>query len=366
MSLQTRLNALVGAIGADIKALQASSWKTAVRFKSNTSITIASPGANIDGVAAVAGDRVLLGSQLTASEKGIWIWNGAAVPMTRATDADTAAKLPLGTTVMVTDGTNNQWTVWQYLSGAFTAQQWANNVYFSNASRISGTGSQVIVTAGGVGYTFDTTGLSMNSKKVQNVADPTAAQDAATKLYVDTHPIAVVSALPASPIDGQECYYLADSAKGIVWHLKYRAASSSAYKWEYVGGPPLYHNVPTDEPLAASATPPFTDLATMGPTVTTVLVGDYHYEAQATIYANAALDAPAFGVTFNGVDPAAPYQHKGSTPIANINVRPTISIASTALALTANCVIKMRYQTSAAAIQNFRGRTLKVWPIRVG
>jgi hypothetical protein len=46
-----------------------------------------------------------------------------------------------------------------------------------------------------------------------------------------------VTALPAAPIDRQEIHYLADAALGIVWHLRYRAASASAYKWEHVGFP---------------------------------------------------------------------------------------------------------------------------------
>jgi hypothetical protein len=50
---------------------------------------------------------------------------------------------------------------------------------------------------------------------------------------------AFVTSLPTSPIDAQEVYYLADNANGLVWHLRYRAASASAYKWECVGGPPL-------------------------------------------------------------------------------------------------------------------------------
>lgn len=48
----------------------------------------------------------------------------------------------------------------------------------------------------------------------------------------------IVTALPASPVNGQECFYLADSGNGIVWHLKFRSGSASAHKWEYVGGPP--------------------------------------------------------------------------------------------------------------------------------
>lgn len=49
-----------------------------------------------------------------------------------------------------------------------------------------------------------------------------------------------VLALPTSPVDGQEVYYVADSTNGVLWHLRYNAASASAYKWEFVGGAELF------------------------------------------------------------------------------------------------------------------------------
>lgn len=70
----------------------------------------------------------------------------------------------------------------------------------------------------------------------------TAADAAAirTKAGTPTYsPEATVTSLPGSPVDGQEVYYLADSANGVVWHLKYRSAGTT-YKWEYVGGSALY------------------------------------------------------------------------------------------------------------------------------
>jgi microcystin-dependent protein len=48
-----------------------------------------------------------------------------------------------------------------------------------------------------------------------------------------------LTSLPVSPTDGQEIYYAADATNGVIWHLRYRAASSSTYKWEFVGGAPL-------------------------------------------------------------------------------------------------------------------------------
>ena len=62
--------------------------KDSVRAASTATLTISGPGATIDGVSMVAGDRVLLKNQSTGSENGIYLWTGAASAMTRATDMD--------------------------------------------------------------------------------------------------------------------------------------------------------------------------------------------------------------------------------------------------------------------------------------
>jgi len=56
--------------------------------------TVSAPGASINGVPMVAGARVLLTAQTTGAENGIWVWNGAAVAMTRP--ADWTGTLALG------------------------------------------------------------------------------------------------------------------------------------------------------------------------------------------------------------------------------------------------------------------------------
>src|SRR4051812_22380129 len=57
--------------------------------------------------------------------------------------------------------------------------------------------------------------------------------------FVQINAPARVTSLPVSPVDGQEVYYVADATNGVLWHLRYNAASASAYKWEFVGGSPL-------------------------------------------------------------------------------------------------------------------------------
>jgi hypothetical protein len=81
--------------------------KGTARVASTATVTISSPGAAIDGVALTAGDLVLLKDQAAGQENGLYTWNGAAVAMTRATNADTSAEVKSGMFVFVTEGAVN-------------------------------------------------------------------------------------------------------------------------------------------------------------------------------------------------------------------------------------------------------------------
>ena len=82
-----------------------SSWKEPARVLSTTNVTVATPGANIDGVAMAVGDRFVLAGQTTGSENGIYVYQGAAVPATRALDLNGGTEAN-GANVFVTEGTN--------------------------------------------------------------------------------------------------------------------------------------------------------------------------------------------------------------------------------------------------------------------
>lgn len=88
-------------------AIEGLNWKDSCRVSTQGNLSIASPGATIDGITMVAGDRVLYRSQTTASENGIYIWNGAATPATRAADMSAAAEFEQAVT-MVEEGTDAQ------------------------------------------------------------------------------------------------------------------------------------------------------------------------------------------------------------------------------------------------------------------
>lgn len=93
-------------------AIENISWKDAVRAASTGNVTLSGPGAAIDGVTLTSGDRVLLKNQTTGSENGIYIFTGAATPLTRAPDATTFAELEAAV-VGVEEGTTQNGTWWR-------------------------------------------------------------------------------------------------------------------------------------------------------------------------------------------------------------------------------------------------------------
>lgn len=83
-------------------------WKEPARAATTANITL-SGAQTIDGIAVIAGDRVLVKNQSTASQNGIYI--AASGAWTRATDFDAAAEL-LGAAVFVSEGTTLGNSIW--------------------------------------------------------------------------------------------------------------------------------------------------------------------------------------------------------------------------------------------------------------
>lgn len=80
--------------------------KGSVRVASTVNVTLATPGATIDGVTMVNGDIVLLTAQTTGSQNGPYLWTGASTPLTRATNWDVQGEAILGSFWIVREGTN--------------------------------------------------------------------------------------------------------------------------------------------------------------------------------------------------------------------------------------------------------------------
>ncbi|MGJ7514304.1 phage tail protein [Pseudomonas baetica] len=87
--------------------------KQSVRVATTTNIALTGPQ-SIDGVAVVAGDRVLVKNQTQAKDNGIWI--AAVDAWGRAKDADNSAEVTSALTVSVEQGTTLADTIWQLVT----------------------------------------------------------------------------------------------------------------------------------------------------------------------------------------------------------------------------------------------------------
>jgi len=100
-------------------AIEGLNWKDNVRVAAPSNLDLSTPGATIDGVTMAAGDRVLVKGNSTASQNGIYVWNGAAVAMTRTLDGNTADELE-NAIVGVDEGATFGGTTWRQTLVNFT------------------------------------------------------------------------------------------------------------------------------------------------------------------------------------------------------------------------------------------------------
>lgn len=94
---------------------QGLTWKASVRAASTANLTL-SGTQTIDGVVVIAGDRVLVKDQSTASANGLYVV--AAGAWARASDADISAEVPAGLAVFVSEGTANGDKAWVLTTNA--------------------------------------------------------------------------------------------------------------------------------------------------------------------------------------------------------------------------------------------------------
>jgi len=113
--------------------------KQSVRVATQADVTISAPGSSIDGVSLSSGDRVLVKTQTTSAQNGIYVFNGASSAMTRALDANTEAKLNGGAFFFVEDGTDAaNGYVLQKPTGSYTLGSTALSfAQFSGAGQIA-------------------------------------------------------------------------------------------------------------------------------------------------------------------------------------------------------------------------------------
>lgn len=165
------------------------------------------------------------------------------------------------------------------------------------------------------------------------------------------------TAIPANPKDGQQYAYTVNAASGIVWRLQYNADSTSDYKWEFVGGSPLFVNA--DDVVSTTAYDTnWQDLG--GPASTVPLAGDYLIQYGAEMEGNVDDRDVRTGI------------YDGSAVTAYINMeavngrRIALSKVSKITVSTAGATVGLRYVLGATpGTGGWQKRWIVITPIRV-
>jgi hypothetical protein len=149
-----------------------------VRACAPANVTLSAPGAAIDGVTMVANDRFFAPFQTAGAEVGVYVWNGAAVAATRATDFDTydehsGALLTVQEGTLLADslwlGTSNKGGTLGTTALAFSmlsAPDYAEagTAFSLNRARVGRTG--VATNAAAITATFDFAGMAVGDSGV--------------------------------------------------------------------------------------------------------------------------------------------------------------------------------------------------------
>jgi hypothetical protein len=210
--------------------------KGSVRLATTANITL-SGTQTIDGVNVVAGDRVLVKNQTTATQNGIYVV--ASGSWTRAGDADNSpsGEVSTGLFTFVEDGTLNQATGWLLTTkGAITlGTTTLTFVQFSGAGTYtagngltaSGSTFSVLPVAGG-GISVSAAGVTLDTTVAARRASGTIGDGAATTFTV-THNLGtrsvVVSIMDTSTYEDVDAYVVKTNTNTI--SITFNAAPTS-------------------------------------------------------------------------------------------------------------------------------------------
>lgn len=173
-------------------------------------------------------------------------------------------------------------------------------------------------------------------------------------------PTAIGTALPVSPVDGQE-FILTDSltAPTFTWRLRYVAAKASN-KWVFVGGTALFSEILTREQVTGAA---YADAPTVGPSVTVRVAGLYQLAfgaawTHSVDNVGVRYIAPKFGAATTDDNDAALGRDQSGAYDAGLHRQIQRTIA-------AGTLVKLQYRHTTATI-NFERRYLSIEPVALG
>jgi hypothetical protein len=179
---------------------------------------------------------------------------------------------------------------------------------------------------------------------------------------------ASAAALPGSPVDGEEVTIVADPATGIAWRFKYRAASTSTSKWEFVGGSAIAKGQDAQQgPIAWTAgnVNTWVDSPTVtGPQVIVPLAGDYMVEHSAAIVHLVGGAMVGAGVSLltviAGKVPTWAVDRTGNFWLPHATAPQPVTD------VPANGILRQQYTSDTAGNMYVQRRHIAVTPIRVG
>lgn len=174
-----------------------------------------------------------------------------------------------------------------------------------------------------------------------------------------------VTSLPSGPIDGQEVYYAADATNGVIWHLRYRSGSSSSYKWEFVGGPPMSAEVAGSATRNNAASYAAPDTGTAGPSLTVPLAGNYMISLGMEAYSLTALGQifMSYDIGATGAVDADSIQFQ--QPTGQNSARASVAVHRPRTFSSANTTLTVKYKAGSGTA-TFQQRVISLLPVRVG
>ena len=167
--------------------------------------------------------------------------------------------------------------------------------------------------------------------------------------------------LPAKASDGQTATCVVDPVNGIVWSFRYRQGAPLPYAWEFTGGSTVRDVIAANESTSSGT---YTNLATVGPTVTLPFSGDYRvrFSCQPNGFGSAST-AAVMGI-FDGATGPIDIALTGLTGSASANI--TLGQAITVTGANAGDILTAKYYiTGGAGPVSFANRWMEALPVRV-
>jgi hypothetical protein len=171
------------------------------------------------------------------------------------------------------------------------------------------------------------------------------------------------TSLPSSPSDGEEAILVNSVTNpAFAWCFRYNAGSTSAYKWDFIGGSWWTAYVDADEMVSNPNT--WVDFATVGPAITVPRSGEYKFAASATMYNDyAGGGIVQIGVTIGAGTPSAGFFIQASQPNQGNQSRLAFGPGPRIVAAASDS-IRLRY-ASTNYNEHAMQRHLALVPVRV-